>query len=537
MILCTRCGFQNEDTDTFCGSCAGFLEWSGEKVAQEAPEAPEPAPVPTPAPEVTPEPAAPTGFIERVKDRMGTSDGGPADGAATAGGPGPEHGPAGPAGPDVPAAEAPTPAAGVPVATAAAQPTPSPGSVPPAGPVAPGAAVPGPSGPAASAPSPEGPVATAAVAPAPAPSAVHEPTGGPAAPIATGAAVGATVAAAATGSAVASPPESSRPVAGVARTTSSPQGTGPTAPVAPSATTGATPRAEPTALQPEAVKPAATRARPATRAKPAQNREVNPGDLVCAGCGEGNDPSRRFCRRCGASLQSAAVFVATLPWYRRLWLKLFPPKTLVAGERPRTRRSAIGGAGPGWLTSWGKRIILAAVVVLVLLAFVGPWSHSIRHSVSHDYHAIANDVHPTYTPLHPVAATATSQAPSHQAILAIDGATNTCWQTDAPNNGVGQSLIIRFATPTNVNKVGFLNGDQDTPQAYLTEARPEQIRIASPGPHPYSRVVTLKDVASFQTFTIDATRTSSLVITINSVYPSDQGTNAAIAEVELFVKS
>ncbi len=536
MILCTRCGFQNEDTDTFCGSCAGFLEWSGEKVGQEAPEAAEPAPDPTPAPEVTPAPTASTGFIERVKDRMGMSDGGPVDGAATAEGPGPEHGPTGPADPDVPAAEAPTPAAGVPVTAAAAQPAPSPVGVPPAGPVAPGAAVPGPSRPAASAPSPAGPAAPAGAAPS-APSATHEPTGGFAAPVATGAAVAATVTAAAAGSAVDSPPDSSRPVAGVARTTGSPEGTGPTAPVVPSPTPGATARAEPTAMQPEAVKPAATRARPASRAKPAQNREVNPGDLVCAGCGEGNDPSRRFCRRCGASLQSAAVFAATLPWYRRLWLKLFPRKALAAGERPRTRRSAIGGAGPGWLTSWGKRIILAAVVVLVLLAFVGPWSHSIRHSVTHDYHAIANDVHPTYTPLHPVAATATSQAPGHQAILAIDGATNTSWQSDAPNNGVGQSLIIRFATPTNVNKVGFLDGDQDTPQAYLTEARPEQIRIASPGPHPYSRVVKLKDEASFQTFTIDATRTSSLVITINSVYPSDQGTNAAIAEVELFVKS
>ena len=54
MIVCTRCGFHNEDTDTFCGSCAGFLEWSGEVVA----EAQEPAPPAEPeaAPAAEPEP-------------------------------------------------------------------------------------------------------------------------------------------------------------------------------------------------------------------------------------------------------------------------------------------------------------------------------------------------------------------------------------------------------------------------------------------------------------------------------------------------
>ena len=58
MIVCTRCGFHNEDTDTFCGSCAGFLEWSGEVVAEA--QEPEPAAEPEAAPAAEPEPA---GFI------------------------------------------------------------------------------------------------------------------------------------------------------------------------------------------------------------------------------------------------------------------------------------------------------------------------------------------------------------------------------------------------------------------------------------------------------------------------------------------
>jgi uncharacterized membrane protein YvbJ len=30
MIVCNQCGFQNMDNDSFCGSCGGFLEWTGE---------------------------------------------------------------------------------------------------------------------------------------------------------------------------------------------------------------------------------------------------------------------------------------------------------------------------------------------------------------------------------------------------------------------------------------------------------------------------------------------------------------------------
>ena len=41
MIICKTCGAYNKETDAFCGSCGGFLEWTGEKM-----KAPEPAPLP-----------------------------------------------------------------------------------------------------------------------------------------------------------------------------------------------------------------------------------------------------------------------------------------------------------------------------------------------------------------------------------------------------------------------------------------------------------------------------------------------------------
>ncbi|MDQ6782989.1 MAG: hypothetical protein M3063_06030, partial [Actinomycetota bacterium] len=80
MIVCTRCGFENEDTDSFCGSCASFLEWSGQKVKAEEPE-------PEPEVEPEPEPEAHTGLVGRVKDRIGLGDTRSADDTPPAGSP------------------------------------------------------------------------------------------------------------------------------------------------------------------------------------------------------------------------------------------------------------------------------------------------------------------------------------------------------------------------------------------------------------------------------------------------------------------
>jgi hypothetical protein len=283
------------------------------------------------------------------------------------------------------------------------------------------------------------------------------------------------------------------------------------------------------------VKPSAVKARPTPRAKVAPTREINPGDLICGGCGEGNDPSRRFCRRCGASLQQAAVFA--LPWYKRWWRRLTQRKTRQAGDRPRVRRRAFGGSGPGWLTSSVTKVILAAVAVIVVLSLVGPWHDSIHHRINRYYHNVLNVVHPTYNPIHPNGAIATSSAPGHPAALAIDGASNTSWWTGGRGTGVGQSLTLGLESPTNVDKIGFLIGDQDSQGNFLKEGRPSEVLLRFLGAHPYSKKLTFNDSPSFQSYTLGAKDATRLIITIETVIPAQRGSHAAIAEVELFKKS
>ena len=86
MIVCTKCGLQNDPSDSFCGSCGSFLEWTGTRVE-------EPGPMPEPervAPEAPVAPEQP-GFIGRVRDAVGLGghEAGPAASAEEAAGPRP----------------------------------------------------------------------------------------------------------------------------------------------------------------------------------------------------------------------------------------------------------------------------------------------------------------------------------------------------------------------------------------------------------------------------------------------------------------
>ena len=65
VIVCSKCGFQNTSSDSFCGSCGSFLEWTGSKVEEPAAEVAAPEPEPQP---LEPEHQS---FIGRVREVVG----------------------------------------------------------------------------------------------------------------------------------------------------------------------------------------------------------------------------------------------------------------------------------------------------------------------------------------------------------------------------------------------------------------------------------------------------------------------------------
>ena len=115
--------------------------------------------------------------------------------------------------------------------------------------------------------------------------------------------------------------------------------------------------------------------------KPPPKREIRPGDLICGQCQEGNDPDRRFCRRCGASLIAAEEAVAPppVPWWKRLFVRR--PKVVAAGERP-MRRGGSGGRDLRSRLRPATRVIAVVAAALVAIGYLGPWRSTVNGKVN-----------------------------------------------------------------------------------------------------------------------------------------------------------
>src|SRR5712691_4757852 len=443
VIVCKQCGHHNEDSDTFCGSCGKFLEWTGERVVVAQPE-PEP-----PAPELVPEPAH-VGLIDRVKHAVGLEEAtpqpaAPANAAASA---------------PVPAEPTPRVVWSVPVNSAAR-------AVQPA--------------------SPPAPVAAPA-APAPAP--VLAGVAAPAAP-----------------AAAAAPP-----------------------------TVSVVQADEPVSRRPTSVAPAVSRPRPAPRTMEAPTRR-HPGDLICGQCGEGNDPSRHFCRRCGTSLDEALA--VRLPWYRRFFNRLFGVRTREAGWRPH-RVGPPNVMGGVWRI---VRLALGALIIVGLLAFllVPSFHNGVVNRVTSAGTTVRKASFPHYDAVYATGASASTSIAGHLPNLAIDKFTNTYWAAQASDHG--PYLKLSFHDPVDLAQIGFDSGAAGTTPVddFLAQPRPHLVHLVfSNGT---TADLTLKDedpkvAKNAQFYPIDAKQVSFVEIHIMSVYaPAGASPSAvAIAEVEFRIR-
>jgi hypothetical protein len=294
------------------------------------------------------------------------------------------------------------------------------------------------------------------------------------------------------------------------------------------------------AHQPEARQPAAPRRTQLSPVAPqAPTRAIQPGDLICGQCGEGNGPERKFCRRCGNSLAEAVV--APTPktkWWQRFWRR--PDSTVRAGQRP-TSRPGAAGAAAGRAT---KRVLIVLVVVALALIAIprfGPVVNPVHKWVMKEKTTLRKKLKPKYVEVHPNRASATSEDPAHPAALAIDGKSNTFWAVNvkAPNGGVGQSITISFDKPLSVSQLGFTTGAQDKSENFLTQPRPSTVHLTmsnASGAAAGSKSITLADSSKFQTFSVSGKNVTKIQIQITGIYQSSQGGGhqVSLTEVEFF---
>ena len=296
------------------------------------------------------------------------------------------------------------------------------------------------------------------------------------------------------------------------------------------------PADEPISRRPISVAPTVARPRTAPRVLEAPTRR-HPGDLICGQCGEGNDPVRHFCRRCGNSLDEALA--VRLPWYRRLFNKVFGVRTREAGWRP-------SRVGPPNVMGGVWRIIRLAIVALIVVAalaflFIPSFHNAVVDRATSGFTAIRKAIHANYDPVTPIGASATTAIAGHPPMLAIDRFSNTYWAALASDHA--PVLVVRFSGPQDLAEIGFRSGASGTAPAdlFLSQPRPHTVHLVfSNG---YATDLTLKDQDATQPqfYALDDSKTKQVAfveIHVQSVYaPAGASVSSvAITEVEFKTK-
>ncbi len=307
--------------------------------------------------------------------------------------------------------------------------------------------------------------------------------------------------------------------------------------------------AKPDALQPPDARPSVTpRAPEAQRpqtplprpkvAKQPPSRKINPGDLVCGGCGEGNDPERNYCRRCGTPLAEATV--ARTRWFRRRPKR--SKKVVAAGDRPGrggSGRDAARGARRargkflGGLSDF-KRILALLAIVGIGVGFVVPSLRNwLTDNASDGFNRVKRIVSPEYEniPVDPARITSSDAAAGGAAANVADGNTLTFWLADA----APASVSVGFVEPTDVEHVLVHPGQQeDGGKVVRPDPRPRALlfRLTSADGTITEVTATLEDKDGYQKVTLETDDVTSVETVVVDCFPDPAVTVCPITELE-----
>jgi hypothetical protein len=316
--------------------------------------------------------------------------------------------------------------------------------------------------------------------------------------------------------------------------------TAPQAPVAAAAAAGAAGAGAMTAMQPGAVAPQAPKRPQKVIEKTKPSRRLEPGDLVCGECGEGNSPARKFCSRCGSSLAQAEVV-------KKKWWQKFVPKrrrkVLEAGQRPGregVKKKRKLSFQP--IMRYGRLAIGGALLLGGILWATHPPSRSfINDKLERGRDIVTDPFVREFTPIRPTQIGANPAQPDPDnpgqdlAGRVIDTLTNTTYTFNPPDPATNtlQSITVQFDRRVNVDRLIVFNG---SPEGFSDFHRPERLHLVFSSDE--TTDITLEDTPDQQQVTIEDNAgrdVTSVEIQFLSVYRSTtEGALAAISEIEFF---
>jgi hypothetical protein len=284
--------------------------------------------------------------------------------------------------------------------------------------------------------------------------------------------------------------------------------------------------AQPVALVPQE---AQRKAAPVRRQPP--SRKLQPGDLVCGDCGEGNAQTRKFCSRCGFSLATAEV--VRTPWWRRLFRRR-GAKVRKAGDRSK-RRGRGGKSKVGLLVSGTVRLIRRVVTVALLLGGIvyglfAPFRGWVNARVMDARAGVEDVFFPHYEPVHaadaPVAPLQLDGFPAEQA---LDGASDTAWA--APLGAKSEPVIeVTFGREVDLARLIVHNGQKEN---FKGRARAQRLHLVFSNGR--TTDLTLQDRPDPQTIEVEQGEgVTSVEIHVTGTFKSMSGNELAVSELEFF---
>jgi hypothetical protein len=275
-------------------------------------------------------------------------------------------------------------------------------------------------------------------------------------------------------------------------------------------------------LPPE-VKPAPVikKTRAVVRTKP--SRRLEPGDLVCATCGEGNAETRNFCSRCGETLADAGV--VREKWWRRLFRRR---KHHPAGTRPGQKGTREHRA---FLRSVQFRRVRAFLLIfLVMLTVIFAVYPPLRATVRDNAVALYRKIVPTLEPIRPIAVRATKELPDHKSELLWDTYNNTYWAADFTRK---LQVTFRFDETHLLRSIILHSGASDN---FAANGRPSILRLTYNTRR--SENILPQDTNRAQTLDLrNTTLVNSVTIEIVDIYDGAEAATVAISEIEFFALS
>ncbi|MDI5982724.1 NADase-type glycan-binding domain-containing protein, partial [Amycolatopsis magusensis] len=273
---------------------------------------------------------------------------------------------------------------------------------------------------------------------------------------------------------------------------------------------------EPPELRPA---PAIKKTRAVVRTKP--SRRLEPGDLVCATCGEGNAPTRNFCSRCGEDLADAGV--VREKWWRKLFRRR---KQHAAGTRPGQKGT---GEHRRWLATLSfRRLKAIALVLAVLVTLAFAVYPPLRATVRDNAVALYRKVVPRLEPVRPITATSAHGLPEHESVKAWDTYNNTYWA--APMSGGPPKITFTFGDSFLMRNIILHAGAEGS---FVANGRPSILKLTYNTGR--TENVLPSDTSRQQTLELkNTTLVTSITVEVIDVYRGSDNPTVAISELEFF---